>query len=147
MNLITWNPWRETEPFSKHLNRFFERSILPAPSLESEKTFSNWKPAADIYDHDDKIVIKAELPGVNKEDIHVDLKNNILTLEGERSIEKEVEDESFYRRERFHGKFSRSFVLPRGLDPEKINADYKDGVLNIEISKPEEKKVKKISVH
>lgn len=147
MNLVRWNPLREMETFSDRINRLFGESLLPASSLIDESHVSNWKPAADIYDQDDKIVIKAELPGVDKKDIRVDLEDRVLTLEGERSEEKEVKEDNYYRRERVQGKFLRSFTLPEGLDADKIKADYKDGVLVIEIPKPEERKPKRISVH
>ena len=107
----------------------------------------DWNPVVDIYDHDDKIIIKAELPGIEKEDIHVDLKSGVVTLSGERSHEKEVKEENFLHKERVYGKFSRSFSLPEGLDTDKIEADFKNGVLKIEIPKPEAKKPKKIAVH
>ncbi len=147
MNLVKWNPWREMDTFSDRINRLFDGSPFPASLMSDEASMSNWKPVADIYDHEDRIVIKADLPGVDKKDIQVDLKDNVLTLEGERSDEKEVKEDNFYRKERVHGKFRRSFMLPDGLDPDKIKADYHDGVLNIEIPKPEGKKPKKISVH
>lgn len=147
MNLVKWNPWKEMDTFSDRINRFFDGSLVPSLWTNEENSLSNWKPAADIYDQDDKIVIKAELPGVDKKDLHVDLKDNILSLEGERNSEKEVKEENYYRKERVYGKFARSFVLPNGVEPEKIKAEFKDGVLNIEIPKPEEIKRKEISVH
>ena len=85
----------------------------------------------DIMDHKDKIVIKAELPGVDKKDIKVDLKDHVLTLSGERSYENEVKEDNYYHRERTFGTFQRSFRLPVNLDPDKIKADYKDGVLEM----------------
>jgi HSP20 family protein len=84
---------------------------------------------------------------VDKKDIHVDVKDGVLTLCGERSYENEVTEGSYHRKERAFGKFHRSFELPGGLDPKKIDANYKDGVLSIEIPKPEEKKPRKIAVH
>jgi HSP20 family protein len=146
MNLIKWNPRKEMETFSDHINRFFDGGMFPSTWLSEVSSLDNWKPVADIFEQDDKIVIKAELPGVDKKDIRVDLKDNVLSLEGERSSDNEVKEENFYRRERVHGTFSRSFMLPKGLHPEKIKADFKDGVLNIEIPKPEEIKAKKITV-
>ena len=95
----------------------------------------------------DEVEFKAELPGVDKKDISVDVKDGILTLSGERTYENEVKEGNYYRKERAFGKFNRSFALPEGLDPEKIDADYKDGVLKIAIPKPEEKKPRKIAVH
>ena len=147
MNLVRWNPSREMGAFPNRINRFYQDSSFPAVQLDSDSDFFNWKPMVDIYDHDDKIVLKAELPGIDKKDIHVDFKDRVLTLSGERYHEDELKEESYHRKERSYGKFSRSFVLPEGLDAAKIEADYKDGVLKIAIPKPEEKKPRKITVH
>ncbi len=106
-----------------------------------------WEPAVYILDNKENIIIKAELPGVDKKDIKIDLKDHILTLKGERSYENEVKEDNYYHRERTFGKFQRSFRLPLDLDPNKIKADYKDGVLRIDIPKPEEEKPKQITVH
>ncbi len=101
----------------------------------------------DVFEKDDNIVIKAELPGVDKKDIHIDMKGNMLTLSGERSVDNEASEENSYRRERSFGKFVRSFHLADGIDPEKINAEYKEGILRLEIPKPEAEKPKQITVH
>jgi HSP20 family protein len=101
----------------------------------------------DIYENEDTVVVKAELPGVDKEDIKVDLKDGVLTLSGQRSHEKEVKEENYYRKERAFGRFQRSFSVPTEIDPDKIKAEFKDGVLKVEIPKPEEQKPKKIAVH
>ena len=146
MNLVRFNPLRETDIFSNPFNGFFDGDFFPTARFGDEG-LRNWKPTVDIYDHDEKITIKAELPGVDKKDIHVDVKDGVLTLTGERSYEHEVKEENYHRKERAFGKFHRSFALPKGLDPDKIDADYKDGVLKIEISKHEEKKPKKVEVH
>ncbi|MBW1720942.1 MAG: Hsp20/alpha crystallin family protein [Deltaproteobacteria bacterium] len=147
MDLVKWNPWREMETLSDRINQLFSGPLFPSQWFGDESMLEGWKPAVDIMDKGDKIVIKAELPGVDKKDIRVELKDNILTLEGERASENEVQEDRYYRKERFFGKFSRSFVVPKGLDPDKVKADYKDGVLNIEIPKPEEEKARKITVH
>ncbi len=146
MNIVRWNPMREMTTMHDRFNRMFS-DMFPSTWFDEEMRLNNWHPAVDIYDQDDKVVIKAELPGVDKKDINVDLKDRVLTLRGERSHESEVKEEKFYRKERAYGKFERSFTLPAGLDPEKISADFKDGVLKIEIPKPEEEKPKKIAVH
>ena len=147
MNLVRWNPWREMESFSDHINRLFDDSVFPRVRLSEGSGLRNWRPAVDIYDSEDKIVVKAELPGVDKKDIHIDVKDRILTISGERSYENEVKEENYHRKERAYGKFHRSFTLPDGLDQNKIEADYKDGVLKVAIPKPEEKKPKTITVH
>ena len=147
MDLVKWNPWREMETFSDHVNRLFDGSFFPSVWVNEESGLRNWRPVVDVYDNGKKIVIKAELPGVDKKDIRVDLKDGILTLTGERSYEKDVNEENYHRKERAFGKFYRSFALHEGLDPDKIDADYKDGVLKVEIPKPKEKRPKKIAVH
>lgn len=147
MNLIKWNPCGEMDTFSDPFRRFFEGTFLPGAFLRDESELRNWAPAVDIYEDDGKVVIKAELPGVDKKDIHVDVKDHVLTLSGERSYEKEMKEESFHRKERAFGRFERSFTLPEGLDADRIEADYKDGVLKIEIARPEEKQPKEIAVH
>lgn len=147
MNLVKWNPWREMTDWHNRINRFFNEDFLPGTRLEDESAFNTWSPAVDIYDNDDNIVIKAELPGVDKKDVEVELKDRVLTLKGERSYENEVKEENYHRKERVFGRFHRSFMLPEGVADDKIKADFKDGVLKIEIPKPEEHKPKKISVH
>lgn len=92
-------------------------------------------------------MIKAELPGVDKNDIKIDLKDRLLTLSGERTYDNEVKEENYYRRERSYGKFQRAFTLPTDVDSDKIKADFKDGVLEIEVPKPEEKKAKQVTIH
>ena len=147
MNLVKWNPWREMDTFQDRINRFFDRPFLPSEWQSEEACMESWKPMVDIYEDEDNIVIKAELPGVDKKDIHVDIKDRVLTLSGERSYDNEVKEDNYYRRERAYGKFQRAFSLPDTLDPDKIKADFKDGVLKIDIPKPEEKKPKQITVH
>jgi len=114
---------------------------------DEELSTWSWRPFVDIYDNDNNIVIKAELPGIDKKDIVVDVKDRFLTLKGERSSENEVKKDKFHRRERTYGKFERVFSLPMEVDPDKIKADYKDGVLKIDIPKLEKQKPKQITVH
>lgn len=147
MNLVKWDPFNDMRSLQNRLNRFFGQDFSPRTWLDEELSMANWKPAVDIYDNDNSIVIKAELPGVESKDVEVELKDRVLTLKGERSEEKEVKEESYHRKERVFGKFQRSFTLPAEVDADKIKAEYKDGVLNIEIPKPEEIKPKKITVH
>jgi HSP20 family protein len=105
-----------------------------------------WAPSCDIYEEGDSIVVKAELPGVEKSDIDVQVENNVLTLRGERKREKEVKSENLYRTERFYGAFSRSFTLPVTVDTEKIQAEYKDGVLQVTLPKVDAAKPRRINV-
>jgi len=125
----------------------FDDFFHPTHEGEGEVFMRSWNPVVDIYDNDENIVIKAELPGVDKNDIVVDVKDRVITLKGERSSDNEVKGDSCYFRERSFGKFERAFRLPGDIDSDKIKADYKDGVLKIDIPKPEEHKPKTITVH
>ena len=147
MQLIRCNPIRDMYSFRKLINHMFDNSFYPAHKDDEESSIWNWKPVVDIYDNDNNIVIKAELPGVAKQDIVVDVKGRFLTLKGERSSENEVKEDKYHRKERAYGKFKRVFTLPAEVDPDKIKADYKDGVLKIDIPKPEKQKPKQITVH
>jgi HSP20 family protein len=129
------------------LDDFFNNFFSPAVPFEDGFLDTKWAPKVDIIDEDDSIVVKAELPGVDKKDINVDVKDRVLTIKGERSDEKEVNEDNFYRRERCHGSFQRSFSLPLDSDPTDISAEFKDGILTVSVPKPEEKKPRQITVH
>jgi HSP20 family protein len=125
--------------FDDFLDDFF------APTMNSPKEMMGLK--VDIYERDEHIVIDAELPGMKREDISVDVKGKLLTLGGERKSEDEVEQQNYYRRERRHGKFERTFNLPFELSEEHVVAKYEDGVLTLEIAKPQEQVAKKIAIN
>jgi len=147
MNLVKWNPWREMPTLHNRINRMFDDPFFSIDRLADEDGLGMWNPAVDLYEKDDHLIIKAELPGINKDDIKVDLKDRVLTLSGERSYDNEVREENYYRRERSFGKFQRAFTLPAEVDAEKIKAEFKDGVLQIEVPKPENQKAKRVAVH
>jgi HSP20 family protein len=147
MNLVKWNPFNEMMDLRNRMNRVFGDSFLPAFEGREDLSLSHWNPAVDIYEDDNAIVITAELPGIDKDHITIDVKGRVLTLKGERNSENEVKEENFYRRERVYGKFERAFTLPAGIDPESVKADFKDGVLKIDLPKPEEEKPKQITIH
>jgi HSP20 family protein len=129
------------------MNSLFDDFFWPASKRERNVGNWGWHPAVDIFENDTNIVIKAELPGIEKKDIVVDVKDRVLTLKGERSSENEVKEDNFYRRERTFGKFERAFTLPEHVKANDIKADYKDGVLRIDIPKPEAQQPKQITVH
>jgi HSP20 family protein len=129
------------------LDRFFDDPFLRFGRMAEDGGLGMWNPAVDLYEKDDYFMIKAELPGVDKNDINIDLKDRLLTLSGERTHDKEVNEENYYRRERSYGKFQRTFTLPADVNSDQIKAEFKDGVLQIEIPKPEEKKAKKVTIH
>ena len=148
MELVRWRPGRDLFGFGGGLDRMFDDFFAPARFGVLESDDWNWRPVVDIYDKDESIVIKADLPGVDKKDIHVDLNGRVLTLSGERTVEKEAnEEESCYRRERAYGKFVRTFNLASDVIPDKIDATYKDGVLHVTIPKSEAHKPKQITIH
>jgi len=105
-----------------------------------------WAPIVDIEEDSDSIVVKAEIPGMKKEDIKVSVQSNILTITGERIHESETKNKTFHRVERSYGKFSRLITLPTDVDSDKVKANYKDGILSITLPKPEEVKPKHIEV-
>ncbi len=146
MQLVKWNPMRDMFSLNNRTNNFFDDFFYPSRDVRPDKEW-NWDPRVDIYEDEGSIVLKAELPGVEKDKIVVDVKDRVLTLKGERMSDSEVKEDSYYRRERTCGSFERRFNLPDNVDPEKITADYKDGVLKVGIPKPEENKPRQISIH
>ena len=147
MNLVRWNPGREMPTLHNRFTRFFDDPFLRIGGMDENPNLDLWNPAVDLYEKDDHFVIKAELPGIGKDDIKVDLKDRVLTLSGERIYDNEVKEENYYRKERSYGKFQRAFALPADVDSDKITAEFKEGVLRVEVPKPEEKKAKQVTIH
>lgn len=145
MAIIRWDPFRDLTLLQDRMNRLFEEANRGWRSDEPAATTS-WSPSVDIYETENEIVVKAELPGVDKKGIDLRIENNVLTLRGERRFEKETKDENYHRIERSYGAFSRSFSIPTLVDEEKISADYKDGVLNITLPKKEQARPKQITI-
>jgi HSP20 family protein len=147
MNLVRWDPFRELEEMSTRLNRFFNRETAMAPTGGKENVaFADWSPYVDIKETPEEYVIKAELPEVKKEDVKVTIKDGILSLSGERKLEKEEKGKKFHRIERAYGTFMRSFTLPEDVDENKLLATYKDGVLDVHLPKSPVAKPKAIEV-
>ena len=147
MNLVRWNPWRDVATVQNSVNRLFDDSFFRTFDGEDDVQMRSWHPVVDLFEKDDNYVVKAELPGLNKEDITIDIEDRILTLKGERKYENEVKEDNYYRRERSYGKFQRAFRLPADVDPDNVKAEFKDGVLKIEVPKPEEQKPKQVTIH
>ena len=147
MQLIKWNPSRDIFSLRNHFNSLFDDFFYPSRRTVAEEGTWNWNPAVDIYEEDDNFVVQAELPGVSKDGISVDVKGRVLTIKGERSADNEVNEDKYYRRERVYGQYRRSFTLPSEVDPEAVKAEYNDGVLKIRVPKPEVQKPKQITVH
>ena len=147
MNLVQWNPWREMPTLSGRLNRFFDDPFFNISRFADNSEMGMWNPAVDLYEKDDHFVIKAELPGIDKKDIKIDVKDRVLTLSGERTYDNEVKEENYYRKERSYGRFQRAFRLPADVDSDRIKAEFKDGLLRVEVPKPEQTKAKEVTIH
>ena len=147
MTLVKWDPFRDVETLQNRINLMFEDCFGRTRDPDDEMSLCAWRPAVDIYETDNGIVLAAELPGVGKENVSVEVKDNILTLKGERRANPDLTQENFYRRERCYGTFQRSFTLQQNIQPGLIKATFKDGVLQIEIPKPVEEQAKQITVN
>ncbi|MCD6137798.1 MAG: Hsp20/alpha crystallin family protein [Deltaproteobacteria bacterium] len=146
MMLTRWDPFRDLTRLQDRINRLFDESFPALTGKEEEGILGTWSPDVDIYETDKAVVLKADLPGIKKEDLSVEVKDNILTLRGERKFEKEVKRDNYYRAERAYGSFQRAFSLPATVRGDKIKAKFKNGVLEIEIPKIEEAKPKRIAI-
>ncbi len=146
MAIVKWDPFRDMLTLRDRMDRLFEDSLARMRGAEEDVMQTTWSPAVDIYETADSLVIKAEIPGVDKNDISVEVKDNTLYLKGERKFEKGIKEENYHRMERSYGSFSRVFSLPTTVDQNKVKASYKNGVLEITIPKIEEAKPKQITV-
>jgi len=142
MNLSIWDPFREMEELLDRYSRSSRKSLAKS----DDKTFEvgDWMPVVDIDETDDAFLVKAELPGVEKNDVNVNIENGVLTIRGEKKTE--TEDKKRHRVECAYGSFVRSFSLPQAIKAEKVEAEYKNGILNLTIPKSEETKPKQIEV-
>ncbi len=146
MALLRWDPFRDLLSLQDRMNRIFEESFPKTRVFEGSLTTGVWSPAVDIYETEKAIVLKVELPGLSKDDINIEIKDDNLILRGERKFEKDIREENYHRIERSYGKFSRSFSLPGTIDRNKVDATFKDGILEIKIPKAEETKPKQIEI-
>lgn len=135
MNLVKWDPLRELEDVSDRLNRIFRRSQAHAEPSREMLAIADWSPSTDVSETDAAYLIKAEIPGVNKEDVKVFIQDGMLTMQGERKMEKEEKGKKFHRIERSYGRFVRSFRLPDDVDAATVKAEFKDGMLNVTLAK------------
>ena len=145
MAISRWDPFRDLGVLQDRMNRLFNDAGRGWRGDEPAAT-TTWSPAVDIFETENEIVVKAELPGVDRKDLSLNLENNVLTLKGERRFEKETKHENYHRIERSYGGFGRAFSIPATVDEEKIRADYQDGVLKIVLPKKEQAKPKQIRI-
>jgi HSP20 family protein len=134
--LVRWTPFTELDSLTNAMNHFF------APELKAQA----WNPAIDVSEDADKITLVADLPGLEQKDLDIQIEKDVLTLKGERNLKRENEGEQFRRYERVSGSFVRSFTLPPTVDPERIAASMKDGVLRLVLPKKAEAKPRQIKV-
>ena len=142
--VVRYEPFRGLSTLHDQVNRLFNESVLRGQAQDSAIT--TWAPAVDIYETPNELVVKADLPDVNEKDIDIRVENNLLTIRGERKFENSVSEDNYLRVERTYGSFSRSFSLPNTVNAETIHAEYKNGVLTVNLPKREESKPRQVKV-
>lgn len=135
MNLTKWHPIKELEEVSRRMGHLLGRSYVPIESDREMLEMADWTPSVDISETDTTYMLKGEIPGVKKEDVRVSIQDGMLTIAGERKMEKEAKDEKLHRIERSYGSFLRSFCVPDDADESAIKAEFKDGILNVTLPK------------
>ena len=146
MAIVRWRPMRDLYHIQGEMDRFVNDFFQTDSRLDLPNG-GTWSPAVDISETENALMVSAEIPGMKKEEIKISIHNNILVLKGEKKKEKEEKEEKYHRIERTYGSFTRSFSLPTSVDPNKVKASYKDGILYVELLKKEEAKPKEISVN
>ncbi len=143
MTLMKWDPWREIEDM---FDRYTKAVGWPRGGQEAMAS-SDWSPRVDIVEAEQEFLIKADIPGVEKDHVKVSVENGVLTIQGERKTEKEEKDAKFHRVERFTGTFVRRFTVPENVDADAIKAVFKDGMLTLQLPKTQKALPKAIDIH
>jgi HSP20 family protein len=138
--VVRFDPFRDITTLRDEMNRLFSRAVGEGSGG------SAWTPAVDIFETDNAIVLKAELPGLRTEDIDIEVDENVLTLRGERRFDDKVDEGRYYRLERAYGHFQRSLTLPQGVKADEISASFENGVLTVRVPKADAVKPRKIAV-
>jgi HSP20 family protein len=145
MSITRWDRFRNISSLQDEVNRLFENSF---PGNRGDNSaLTTWAPAVDIYETENELVLKADLPDINEKDLDIRVENNMLTVRGERKFEQNVKEDNYLRIERTYGAFSRSFGLPNTVNTEAIKAEYKNGVLTVELPKRAESKPKQVKIN
>jgi HSP20 family protein len=144
MALVRWDPVRELDSLQTDMNRLFDRFFGATPPNGTAER--RWIPAMDLVETGDSLVLRADLPGVNEDDVEIEVKDGVLTISGERKSEHEEVGEGFHRVERSFGRFSRALNLPDGVDANKVEAKFDNGVLEVRIPKPEETQPTRVQI-
>jgi HSP20 family protein len=145
MAIIRWDPFRDLVTLRDKMNRLFEDAAT-GRGEEKELTASSWAPAIDIYEDETQLVLTAEVPGISEKDVEIKIEDNVLSIQGERKLEKETKEENYHRIERAYGSFYRSFTLPNYVDQDKIRAEHENGVVKITMPKKAELKPRKVRI-
>ncbi len=141
--IARWEPFRGMTSFQDQFNRLFHDAF---DRTSEQSSLTAWAPPVDIYETEEELVVKADLPDVDPKDLDINVENNILTIRGERKFEKKVNEDNYLRVERSYGSFARSFTLANTVNPDAIKAEYQNGVLTLTLPKREEAKPTKIKV-
>jgi HSP20 family protein len=143
MAIVRWDPNREVDSLQSEMNRLFDTFFGGRPA---NGTLRRWVPPMDLVETDDHLVLRADLPGLDSDDVDIEVKDGVLTVSGERRSEHEEKTDGYYRVERAFGGFSRSMTLPEHVEPDQIAASFDKGVLEIRIPKPEERKPHRVQI-
>ena len=144
MALVRWEPVRELSSLQNDVNRLFN-TLFDTPTTGNGAR-RRWIPAIDLVETEDHFVLKADLPGLTEEDVHIDVDGDVLTVSGERKSEHEDKRDGYVRIERSYGSFRRSLTLPEGVDADAVTASFDRGVLEVSIPKPEQRKPRRVSI-
>lgn len=140
MSVVRFDPFRDLTSFRDDINRLFARTLGEGGEVRS------WTPAVDVFEREDSVLLKAELPGLRVDDVDVEIDENVLTIRGERTFADTVEDGRYHRVERSYGTFSRSLTLPQGIDADAVSARFVDGVLEVTVPKAEVPTPRKVTI-
>ena len=141
-----WDPFRDLETIQNEMNKLFDSSLVRFGDRNAGLLDGAWSPAIDVYDSKDNVMVKADIPGMSKDEIDVSVRNDTLMIKGEKKHEKETNEKDYVKTERFYGAFNRALRLPSEVDASRVEATYKNGVLELILPKKEESKPKQITI-
>jgi HSP20 family protein len=142
MAIVRWDPTREVDSLQNEVNRVFDAFFGGGASAPARR----WVPAVDVVETDERLLLKMDLPGLDRDDVSIEIRDGVLTVSGQRRAEHEQKSEGYHRIERAFGTFSRSLSLPDGIEPDKVEANFDKGVLEIRVPKPEERKPHRVQI-